>query len=234
MNETDKIKPSKIQMSETKLVIGLLAVAGGFLDAYTYICRGKVFANAQTGNMVLFGIHLADGEIETACYYLLPILAFAMGVVISDRMRMHYNKKSHFHWRQWVLFIEILALTGSIFLPQGNYDTIANTIVSFVCSLQVQSFRKIAGKACATTMCTGNLRSGTDLLNKYWSTKEKKDFRAAMHYFGIIAEFIIGAIIGAFLTTWFGLPAVLFAVAALLAVFIFLFYEEEGKQKMFM
>ena len=36
----------------------LLAAAGGLLDAYTYLSRGGVFANAETGNMVLFGICL--------------------------------------------------------------------------------------------------------------------------------------------------------------------------------
>ena len=43
------------QMSESLLLGVLLAVAGGFFDAYTYLCRGKVFANAQTGNIVLSG-----------------------------------------------------------------------------------------------------------------------------------------------------------------------------------
>ena len=31
----------------------MLAIVGGYLDAYTYISRDHVFANAQTGNMVL-------------------------------------------------------------------------------------------------------------------------------------------------------------------------------------
>jgi hypothetical protein len=44
----------------------LLAGAGGFLDAYTFVGRGGVFANAQTGNIVLLGVeagerHLARG-----------------------------------------------------------------------------------------------------------------------------------------------------------------------------
>jgi hypothetical protein len=34
----------------------LLACAGGFLDAYTFVGRGGVFANAQTGNIVLLGV----------------------------------------------------------------------------------------------------------------------------------------------------------------------------------
>ena len=38
------------QMSETFLIAGILSVSGGLQDAYTYMYRGKVFANAQTGN----------------------------------------------------------------------------------------------------------------------------------------------------------------------------------------
>ena len=46
--------------SESYIVGILLAIAGGYLDVYTYICRGGVFANAQTGNIVLLGINVAD------------------------------------------------------------------------------------------------------------------------------------------------------------------------------
>ena len=50
------------QMSESLLLGAMLAMAGGFFDAYTYLCRGKVFANAQTGNIVLFGANIAEGN----------------------------------------------------------------------------------------------------------------------------------------------------------------------------
>ena len=39
--------------SESYLVGVLLAIAGGYLDVYTYVCRGGVFANAKTGNIGL-------------------------------------------------------------------------------------------------------------------------------------------------------------------------------------
>ena len=45
-------------MSESFLVMGLLSVVGGYLDAYTYLCRGGVFANAQTGNIAALGFHI--------------------------------------------------------------------------------------------------------------------------------------------------------------------------------
>lgn len=36
------------QMSETFVNAIFLTLSGGFQDAYTYCCRGEVFANAQT------------------------------------------------------------------------------------------------------------------------------------------------------------------------------------------
>ena len=71
-------------MSESLLLGALLAVAGGFFDAYTYLCRGGVFANAQTGNIVLFGLELAQREWMRALGYLVPIVAFAVGVVAAE------------------------------------------------------------------------------------------------------------------------------------------------------
>ena len=43
---------SKKQMSESFLTAAFLSVSGGLQDMYTYISRGHVFANAQTGNIV--------------------------------------------------------------------------------------------------------------------------------------------------------------------------------------
>ena len=34
----------------------VLAASAGYMDAYSYLARDKVFANAQTGNIMLLGI----------------------------------------------------------------------------------------------------------------------------------------------------------------------------------
>ncbi len=60
-------------------------------DAYTYLCRGKVFANAQTGNIVLFGANIAEGNWLRAAEYFLPILAFALGVVAAEIVKRRYK-----------------------------------------------------------------------------------------------------------------------------------------------
>lgn len=62
-----------------------------------------------------------------------------------------------FHWRQLILLIEIALLFAVGFIP-NNLDWLANMLVSFVCAMQVQSFRKVHGNAYASTMCIGNMR----------------------------------------------------------------------------
>ena len=49
------------QMSESMRLGILLAISGGFMDAYSYMMRDHVFANAQTGNILLFGVYLSEG-----------------------------------------------------------------------------------------------------------------------------------------------------------------------------
>ena len=46
------------QMSESFLTAAVLSISGGLQDVYTYVSRGEVFANAQTGNIVLFSQHV--------------------------------------------------------------------------------------------------------------------------------------------------------------------------------
>lgn len=55
------------QMSDSFLMSAFIILSGGLQDAYTYCCRDKVFANAQTGNIVLLSAALlraAAGELR--------------------------------------------------------------------------------------------------------------------------------------------------------------------------
>ena len=109
------------QMSEAFVTAAFLSVSGGLQDAYTYICRGKVFANAQTGNIVLLSQNICDRNFGAVVHYLVPLLFFAFGVAAAELIRQKYQKTRKIHWRQLVLIIEILLLchagTG---VPQGQ------------------------------------------------------------------------------------------------------------------
>lgn len=214
-------------MSETMLLGGLLAVVGGYLDAYTYLARGQVFANAQTGNMVLLGLHLSQGHFDRVLYYSIPILAFALGVIVAEGIKERFQDSQTLHWRQIIVGVETLTLAAVGLLPLGKADLAANTLISFVCSVQVESFRKVRGNPFATTMCTGNLRSGMELLYRAIRTGNGALWAKSLHYFGVILSFILGAILGTFLTRRWGQYGVLFCCATLTVAFAVMFLPED-------
>ena len=151
-------KKSKGQMSDAFRTALFIILSGGFQDAYTYSCRGEVFANAQTGNIVLMSSACFAGEWSTVLKYLIPVISFLIGTAAAEIIHVHYKNCEKIHWRQIILILEIVLLFSVGFLPQ-KVNALANALVSFVCAMQVQSFHKVRGHAYASTMCIGNMRS---------------------------------------------------------------------------
>lgn len=94
------------QMSEAFRNSAFLALSGGFQDAYTYNVRNEVFSNAQTGNVVLMSQHLMAGEWMSGLRYLLPLISFALGVWVAEKIQGKYRYARKLHWRQGVLLAE--------------------------------------------------------------------------------------------------------------------------------
>ena len=98
------------QMSESFITAAFLSVSGGLQDAYTYIFRGKVFANAQTGNIVLLGQNLVDRNWRMCVHYAVPLLFFALGIAAAECIKQKFQNMQQFHWRQIVVLCEIFLL----------------------------------------------------------------------------------------------------------------------------
>ena len=126
------------QMSEAFVTAAVLSLSGGLQDAYTYLSRGKVFANAQTGNIVLFSTNLFEGRWPQAVHYLIPLLFFAFGVAAAQLIRQAGMRGAYgarrMHWRQIVVLAEILLLFLVGFFP-GSANLPANALVSFSCAI---------------------------------------------------------------------------------------------------
>lgn len=214
------------QMSESFLTAVFLSLSGGLQDAYTYLFRGKVFANAQTGNIVLLSSNLMDGNWERVLHYLVPLCAFALGVLTAEKMQEHFRNMQRLHWRQLVVLGEVLLLFLVGFLPQEQ-NLLANAIVSFSCAMQVQAFRKVHGYPFASTMCIGNLRSGMDALVAFGHTHDKNALWKSLHYFAIIFIFALGAGIGTQCVGIFGERTIWLSCALLLVSLCFMFIKED-------
>ena len=221
----DESKKQKIQTSETFLLSAILAISGGFQDAYTYNVREEVFSNAQTGNVVLMSQHFLMGDWRSALHYLFPILAFAFGVLVAEQIGHKYKFAKKIHWRQIIVVMEMILLFVVGFIP-AKYNMIATMLVSFSCSMQVQTFRKVNGYGYASTMCIGNLRSGTESLSVYLREHHKGALKKAMHYYGIIVIFALGAGIGGNLSETFGIHTIWVSSVILMVSMVLMWYEK--------
>ena len=200
-----------------------LAVVGGFLEAYTYVTRDGVFANAQTGNIARMGLNLAQGNVLLTLRYLIPVIAFMAGVTLSLQLR-----RLRQDWERIILLLEIVLLFLVGLIPAHKLSILATVTVSFVCALQVESFRKFGEHAFASTMCTGNLRSATEHLNRYFSEKDRGALGTALRYYGIDLVFASAVLVGYWVTRAFGVRAVWWAMLVP-AVLLVLLRKEEAR-----
>lgn len=212
------------QISESIELGAILALAGGFMDAYSYIGRGGVFANAQTGNILLVGINLSQGDFSQALRFLFPVLSFAAGIMLSDFI--HERFASIFHWRQVTVFLEAAILLLVSFLG-ANLNLLGNCLTSFACGMQVESFRKIHGKGIATTMCIGNLRSALQNVDDFIITHNRGFLENGLLYLGVILCFVCGAVLGNWCIDRLGLHAIAVASLLLVVAFAVMFIDRE-------
>lgn len=218
------------QMSESFLVAAFLSFSGGLQDVYTYIARGAVFANAQTGNIVLLSRSAFSGNWPSFIHYMIPVLFFALGIAAAEVIR-HYLQKSYLiHWRQIVLVMEILLLSAVGFMPD-TWNLMANALVSFSCAMQVQTFRKVNSYAFASTMCIGNIRSGMDALCTYFMNHDRLTLFKSFHYFGVIFLFAMGAGTGSLLIPRWGLHTIWLSCFLLLVGFCLMFIKAYQDRK---
>ena len=90
-------------------------------------------------------------------------------------------------------------------------------------NMKEKDFRKIRGNPCATTMCTGNLRSGTELLFHAVQDRDPTARRRGLQYYAIILLFILGAFLGVWCTEQWRSRAVLVCCGLLVVVFSAMF-----------
>ena len=137
----------------------LLAGAGGFLDAYTFVGRGGVFANAQTGNIVLLGAEAGERHWLAALLHVPPILAFMLGVALAETLARPAGRRIVRRPARFVLVAEIVVLAIVGALPPQVPDQVVTAAIAFASALQVSTFRSLQGIDYSTTLTTSNLRT---------------------------------------------------------------------------
>lgn len=210
-----------------------LAAVGGFLEAYTFTLKGGVFANAQTGNLVTCAVRLAQRDPAAALRSLLPIVAFVLGIMLTERLKRLPHENTPEQWHCIVIVTELALLLVVTFLPTGLPDFATTLIVSFVCALQYGSFRKTHGLPYATTFCTGNLRSAGTELFKALQDHSTEAGHHARRYFTVVGVFFGGALISGLICPHLGQRSTILCCGVLVAVLI-IFLLDYHKRKRFL
>ncbi len=207
----------------------LLAAVGGFVDAYTYMTRDGVFANAQTANVVLFGIDMVQGDWRSGLGYLPPLLAFTVGVFTAEAVSRPAVVRLVRRPVRAVLAIEIAVLAVVGFVPASVPNAVVTVSIAFVAALQVTTFRTLVDQAFSTTMTTGNLRSLSQAVFHRIADGDRAAGVRAVNFGAVITGFLSGAVFGSLMVRILDTRAAWVAALLLLvALGLFMFDERRG------
>jgi uncharacterized membrane protein YoaK (UPF0700 family) len=208
----------RVRAEERLRVAGLLSIAGGFLDAFTWIVHDGVMANAQTANVVLLAVYGAMGEWEQALRRVPSIAAFVLGIYIVCRLRAGADERSRYRFARLTLVIEVVVLVV-VLLFHVQLPSVAGTLgISFAAAMQTASFARVEGRNYSSVMVTGNIRYAVEtLFAGSVGAHDPAALRQARVLLTVCLTFAAGAGLGAMLTAQFASAALMVPIALLLA-----------------
>lgn len=182
------------------LVAALLTFSGGFLDAFTWLSLGGVFASSQTGNVVFLGIDALSGRWHQAGHHLLPIVGFLLGAWVAIRVQAPLR----------CLTAHIVCLAAAMLLLHRIPDPIVILGISFGVALQSASFRHVDRWSYLSVTVTGNMLRAID---QFVSTSDRDALRGGAAMIVLCLTFLCGAAIGGYATTRLGAASVAVPIA---------------------
>ena len=233
MNLRETLINKNLPVHEQLMFCLLLTAVGGFFDAYTFVNCDGIFANAQTGNLIFVGIDLIEGNFREVLHYSIPILSFIVGVLVSKCIETKYKELSIFKHIYMLLLTQIFALLVILLKHQYLGVDIRPIVISFICAIQFDGFRKVNNLVFASVFCTGNLRSMSEHLYKYVVLKKKESKTPLVIYSTVIFVFLSGVVLGAAMSKVF-LHRAIFVPLIIICInlfFVTAIYHKFGRKK---
>ena len=205
---------------ESTLAAGaLLSAIGGFLDAYTYVGHGMVFANAQSGNVLLAALAIVNAQWSLAIRHIPPIIALFIGTFFVRAVQL-ISPRLGLRSATVCLAVEALVLLGNAALPADINDYLSTVSISFAAALQWSAFANIEGWTYTSIAATGNLRQLADSIFtlSVGVAPAVGNSPRARAFAAICTGFALGAVVGAFATHTMGNAAALLPAVCLIGM----------------
>lgn len=176
------MKRRPVPIHETGYICASLAMVSGFLETYTYLLKGGVFANAQTGNFALLGMAIAHGDVKKVFTYLIPMCFYVIGIAMTVTMPRLLDENKLLRWDTVFVALEIGLLFVVGCLPKSVPFTVSTVTVAFICAMQYNTFKRTNNMAFSSTFCTNNLRQLALHFLDYLRTKERQSLKNSLTY----------------------------------------------------
>lgn len=199
MGNTKEKNERYFLMCERKWVFHILMVVAGFFGAYTFLLRGNVFCNAQTGNVVLMGMAFGAKKWGEGFYYLIPISAYLMGAFVSEMLPNPVKRHFPIRWDTLLIAVEMLVVIGLGFVPESAPVQISQVAINFIASMQYNTFRQAEGVPMATTFATNHIRQiGVGLAKEiqHRHSEDKSHREKLQKHFEMLVFFVVGSVVG--------------------------------------
>ena len=200
----------KKKTTETIYFSILMIFIGGMMDGYSYVVRGGVFANGQTGNFIKLGLGVVNGDRTLVVKSFVPIVGFWLGIFAAEHL-FHVILKEPDHeirdvrWKRYILWGEALLLLGVGFIPDSTINLIPNSLISFTAALQYCCFRKLGPDATySSVFASGNMRSCAENYYMGLVLKRPEKLKLAKQYTCLLLSFLLGAVFAAVLARYLG------------------------------
>lgn len=188
------------------LVAAILSMSGGFLDAFTWLSLGGVFASSQTGNFVFLGLNAALGKWQEAAHHIPPIVAFLAGAWAAARVRAPLS----------CLVAEVVLLaTVMLLLPRGLPGPLAIIGIAVGAALQTASFRQVERWNYLSVTVTGNMLRAVE---QPTSTNDPEAAHGARTMITLCLMFLLGAAVGGFATVHLAESCLVIPIGLLMSV----------------
>jgi uncharacterized membrane protein YoaK (UPF0700 family) len=150
--------------NKPRLQAGLLTIVAGLADAVGYVAMGGVFAANMTGNTVLAGLSLGEGQLDLAAKRLAPLVTFFLGAMLARLLLRLFHRPAV----PLLLEAALLAVVG-LLLPFGREPALM--LVALAMGLQASAITHFGGTAVSTVVVTSTLaRIAEAALDRMWPT----------------------------------------------------------------
>jgi uncharacterized membrane protein YoaK (UPF0700 family) len=208
----------------------LLTGVNAFIDANTFMTRGGVFANVQSGNIIISAIDISARHYGNALAHLWPILAFLIGILISSHIKSGRAEQAFPHPLRWTMAVQSAVVAAVGFVPASAPRGFVTIPISLVAATQMGLFRNVGDLPYFALATTGNLMRFIEAGYTGLLERQRNSHREFGVYGTLTVTFVVGAVIGAFATQVWGVHA-MWLPAGFLALTLVLFMVDEARGK---